>query len=323
MFGLNLNIEKIIDQKGHRIGACVPFAQLIDRFVSQEESVEARLDFKSKIRSILSSIQSSKAEKADGFEELKAFYARNQQAIDYHGLSFLLEPDTPTHPELSKSPEYMEVLAKLTDRIASEALRESGPYVVGINGVDTSGKTELTKELEASLREAGVQVSIVHLDTFTNPNAKRHSGTDVIDNYYNHTFDYEGLRRHILQPITAGQLPKIVLSHVDPKSDTLMIEHAYDVAAAPSVVIVEGVFLFRPELQDYFKLKIFVDIPLAAIRERVMIRDVPRFGFSALAKFLNKYIPTQEQYLQTVRPNAIADIIVDNSDWTAPTITKR
>jgi uridine kinase len=322
-FGLDMSIEKIVDQKGYRIGACVPFAQLIDRFVSQEEPVEVRSAFKAEIADILNSIQAASLLTPNGYQDLTEFYVQNQRDIDYNGLSFMFEVDTPPQPELSSySSEYLTMIALLKDHIAFEASNTERPYVVGINGVDTSGKTELTNALEASLRESGVKVSTVHFDTFTNPKSQRHSGLDAVDNYYNHTFDVDSLRRHILEPIAEGQLPKIVLRHVDSRDDSILVEHAYDMPSAPSVVLVEGVFLFRPELQDHFRLKIFVDISTSAMRERAMIRDVPRFGFVALAKLMNKYIPAQERYMHDVMPGNISDIIIDNSNWNMPIITK-
>lgn len=322
VFEIDFNIDKIIDQKGNKLGACVPFAQLIDRFVSQEESVGERLAFKSEVKSILASIQSAVANDGIGFRELKSFYAANQYSIDYHGMGFMFEADT--FPELveTKSPEHTEVITNIRNRIIAGALDSTRPFLVGINGVDGAGKTELASSIESSLREAGIEVTTVHLDTFTNSKATRHCGKDPVDDYYNHTFDFDVLKREILLPIVAGQLPKVALKHVDPRINSTIIEHSYDIAAAPSVALIEGVFLFRPELQDYFNLKIFVDIPVSTMRSRAITRDVPRFGFEALAKLINKYIPAQEQYLQTIQPREIADIIVDNTDWSKPVLTK-
>lgn len=82
-------------------------------------------------------------------------------------------------------------------------------------------------------------------------------------------------------------------------------------------------FVFRPELADYFDTKIFVDIPLSEMRERAIERDVPRFGFGVLKKYLTRYIPAQARYLEAVRPFDIADIVIDNTDWHNPYIVKR
>jgi len=93
-FHLELNIDKIIDQKGYKIGASVPFARLIDRFISQEEPVEARLTFKAQISDTLTLIDAAKHRYPDALVELVDFYLLHQQAIDYRGLDFMFEqPD--------------------------------------------------------------------------------------------------------------------------------------------------------------------------------------------------------------------------------------
>ena len=55
---------------------------------------------------------------------------------------------------------------------AIDAARRPGrPVVVGVTGIDASGKSHLTAELAALLRGRGTAVQVVHVDDFHHPDA--------------------------------------------------------------------------------------------------------------------------------------------------------
>lgn len=72
------------------------------------------------------------------------------------------------------------VLKYLADQIVLRKL-DQRPLSVGINGVDASGKTELTRNLAAHLEFA----SIFHIDDFHNPETRRYqTGAQSPEGYY-------------------------------------------------------------------------------------------------------------------------------------------
>jgi uridine kinase len=322
-FSIEPNIDKIMDQKGYRIGACAPFAQLIDRFISQEEPVEERLKFKHQVRTTLESIQEAALVNPDGFNELVQTYLKYRHHIDYGGLSSLLGTQDAKNEQLNRSMEHDAMVGLLINKIKSLAINGDRPIVVGINGVDGAGKTELTRALQLALSNSKVPVTAVHLDNFTNPAEIRHSSKDAADNYFNSTFDIVGLREGLLDPIMQGRLPKVEFEHADPTHHQNTIKHNYKVESSPSVVLVEGVFLFRAELVNYFDYRIFLRMPLETMLNRALDRDVPKFGLKALVKYSRKYMPAQKKYLDEINPEMLADIIIDCQDWEHPSVTMR
>jgi uridine kinase len=87
------------------------------------------------------------------------------------------------------------------------------------------------------------------------------------------------------------------------------------------VLIVEGTLLFRRPVDEYLDYRIYLDIPFDEVVRRAQVRDVPRFGAEVLKKYSVKYIPAQQQYLESVRPAVIADMVIDNSDIQRPAVT--
>jgi uridine kinase len=82
------------------------------------------------------------------------------------------------------------------------------------------------------------------------------------------------------------------------------------------VLLLDGVFLLRPELLDRWDLRILVSAAFERILDRARIRDLARLGSAAEVdrRFRTRYIPAQELYFATARPADHADIIVHNDE---------
>ncbi len=89
------------------------------------------------------------------------------------------------------------------------------------------------------------------------------------------------------------------------------------VLAAQGLVIVDGIFLFRPELDDLWTFRIFVHVEL----EESIRRGVERDGAAREELYRRRYAPGQRLYLHAVRPAELADVILDNSDPDEPRLS--
>jgi uridine kinase len=95
------------------------------------------------------------------------------------------------------------VLTRLADMIA--AIRLSHVVRVAIDGVDAAGKTTLPDELRPLLEARGRPVLRATIDGFHRPRAERYRrGPTSPDGYYRDSFDYDALRRELLQPLGPG-----------------------------------------------------------------------------------------------------------------------
>jgi uridine kinase len=91
-------------------------------------------------------------------------------------------------------------------------------------------------------------------------------------------------------------------------------------AAADAVLLLDGVFLLRPELIDLWDLSIFVCAAFEQTLDRARIRDLARLGSAAEVerRFCTRYIPAQKLYFATASPADHADIIVHNDEPLRP-----
>jgi len=193
--------------------------------------------------------------------------------------------------------------------------------IIGVNGVDTSGKTSFSKELSTYLQAVGIKNSVIHIDDFHNTRAVRSAGENEIDAYYNNAFNYDQLLSEVLFPLKQfGHINKTVQC-LDLDKDEYINEITYSIDK-DTVVILEGVLLFRDPLLSYFDLKIFIDINFDEVLKRAQIRDIPKYGPEFLNRYINKYIPIQKKYLEQCKPKENCDILIDNNNYHMPFIIK-
>jgi phosphoglycolate phosphatase-like HAD superfamily hydrolase/uridine kinase len=211
------------------------------------------------------------------------------------------------------------------DRIKQEIQQrklKSRAFVVGINGIDLSGKTEFTNALADYLTVNKFKVMVIHLDDFHHPRAYRNSGPDPVENYWTRNFNYELLIRDLFIPIREKQEYSIKMTLLDLQSDKYEVQQQFSFDR-DTIVLFEGVFLFREELADYLDYKLFIDIPFAESRRRADIRDVPIYGTGMLKRYEEKYWPAQRKYLDQYPPAQIADLVIDNTNWEYPVMNTK
>ncbi|MGD0780215.1 MAG: HAD-IA family hydrolase [Dehalococcoidales bacterium] len=188
-------------------------------------------------------------------------------------------------------------------------------FVIGVNGIDGAGKTQFAEALEVFLKTQGELTQLIHLDDFHNPKAIRYGGSDQADNYYNRSFNIGLVIDKLLSPMQKKQPISLKLKTLDLQTDKYTNERKY-VIKPNTIVIFEGVFLFRKELAPYIDLKVFLHISFDESKRRAMIRD----SEADIKKYDEKYLPAQRKYLTEYPPAKVADIIIDNTNWDYPVI---
>jgi uridine kinase len=89
-------------------------------------------------------------------------------------------------------------------------------------------------------------------------------------------------------------------------------------------LLLDGVFLLRPQLRDCFELSIRLEVSEDTALARALTRDVPRLGDRATVRerYERRYGPSQRLYVERVRPGDTADIVIDNEDPTNPRLKR-
>lgn len=207
----------------------------------------------------------------------------------------------------------MTVLDRLADLVA--ATRPGDRVRVAVDGVDTSGKTTLADRLTELVTERR-PVARASVDSFHHPRAERYRrGRDSAEGCYDDTFDLPALRERLLQPFAVGA--PYVCAVFDHTLDE-PVDAAPQTAPAGAALLVDGVFLQRPELPPW-DLVVHLQVPDEEVLRRAVLRDA---GDPAEVERLyrTRYLPAQRLYEQRCRPAERAQVVLDHRDPTQPVV---
>lgn len=217
-----------------------------------------------------------------------------------------------------------EVIETLVDAIC--ALRRHHSLRVGINGVDAAGKTTLADTLAPAIERRGRPVLRSSIDDFHRPGHKLRSMREEFTprSYYDDGYDYVGFRRAVLDPLGPGGDRRARLAQWSSAEDVAYPE-TWTQATEDTVLVVDGVFLLRPELADGWDYLVWVDVDEATSLTRAIERDVAWVGDPAVvaARYPRRQIPAQRLYVAETRAPDRADAVIDNRDPMRPVLTFR
>jgi uridine kinase len=214
---------------------------------------------------------------------------------------------------MSRRAQLIEAIGKRILGLPSERVAR-----IGGDGVDGAGKSMFADELADVLRSASRPVIRASVDGFHRPRAERYRrGRHSPEGYFADSYDYPALRTVLLDPLCpggSGLYRDAVFAHV---TDTPVL--APERAAAPgSILVLDGIFLHRPELRDYWDVSIFLDVAFSVSVARCAERDgTPP---DPAASDNRRYVEGQKLYLRACNPRARATLTVDNNDLAAPFI---
>ncbi len=190
-----------------------------------------------------------------------------------------------------------------------------GRVLIGVDGRDGAGKTVFADTFAASFAEAGLAVVRASLDDFHRPRVERHArGRRSPEGHYRESYDYETFRRLLIDPFRSGL--GFCTRGFDLVLDT-PVEAVEQLAPADAYLIVDGLFVHRPELRGLWHWSIWLDAPAALSFARMAERDGTDPDPAAETNL--RYRDGWEIYLRDHEPRAAASVLIDNSDPQAPT----
>lgn len=232
-------------------------------------------------------------------------YIRSQYSMCYHQLIMY----------------KTELLKQLAGIILTT--KKDSPLLVGISGVDGAGKTMFTDDLVKQLKESSRHIIQASIDGFHFPEEIRYKkGENSAEGFYHDSFNYNAAKEVLLEPLSSGSL-RYKTAVFDWETNSEVIESEQE-AKSDSILVMEGIFLFRPELVNYWDMKIFIDVDFKITMQRGIERSIKNGSSTSRedleVKYKSRYIPGQQMYFDEANPKQIADIVIDNNDYENPFI---
>jgi uridine kinase len=218
------------------------------------------------------------------------------------------------------SPERTDLIGIVARWITA---KDPGRLRVAIDGLTGAGKTSFGHELAAALRSLGRPTMRASMDDFKHPwrHAREH-GYDRLSGvgYYRNAYDFRSARDLLLEPAGPAGSGNVALCAHDPLTGE---DHRDNQISVPAnaVLIVDTVFAFRPEYNDCWEYRIWLDVDPETALSRGVARDAATEGVEEATRVhRDRYYAAEMIYMAEVCPRALADVIIDNRDFKRPQI---
>ena len=174
------------------------------------------------------------------------------------------------------------------------------PFVVGINGIDCSGKTTFAKAMSKYFSYYKIVNNHLDIDTFNNPVIE----SETYKAFVSDSWDEEDLNKYY----------KLIINYSDAIRAVSEYKKKYP------LVILEGIFIYKPQLADLFDLKIYLDIDISLGRKRFAERRSLKQDKRPFEIYDEIWMLSHIRYESEVHPKRISNLVIDCNDESKPVL---
>ena len=198
-----------------------------------------------------------------------------------------------------------EILARQERIPASRAL------LVGISGIDGSGKGWVAARLESALRAAGETPVCINVDGWLNLPARRFDPHHPAEHFYEHALRLEEAFSRVILPLRDTRSCDLVADFAEETSTEFGRRHyRFD---RVSVILFEGIFLFKRQFRRHFDLGCWVECTFETALERAMRRGQEHLPKDETVRaYETIYFPAQRIHFERDEPRSSADMLISN-----------
>ncbi len=183
--------------------------------------------------------------------------------------------------------------------------------LVGITGIDGSGKGYIAARLASQLQECGVRVALISVDGWLNLPAQRFSAVNPARHFYENAIRFEELFAQLILPLKEQRSLRLAAELAEETADTYH-PHKYAFEDV-DVLLLEGIFLLKRAYRDYFDLSFWIDCTFETALERALARRQEHLGRDeTIRAYETIYFPAQRIHLAQDAPREFATAVLNN-----------
>jgi uridine kinase len=183
--------------------------------------------------------------------------------------------------------------------------------LVGISGIDASGKGFITAKIADSLKER-CRTAVINVDGWLNLPHVRFDQSKPAENFYENALRLDDMFDRLIEPLKADRGVEITVDFAEETAAEFR-RHRYEFESI-DIILLEGIFIFKRQFVRHFDFKIWIDCSFATALSRAIERS--QEGLSAeetVIAYDTIYFPAQRLHLRKDEPQGSADIIFANS----------
>ena len=199
-----------------------------------------------------------------------------------------------------------KIVATRTEKSADQAI------LVGISGIDASGKGFITEKIAKRLRESGWRVATINADDWLNLPEVCLSRRTPGEHFYEHAIRFDKMFDQLIVPLKENRAVGFVADCADAKGNRR--KHSYEFRKI-DIVLLEGIFLFKPAYRPHFDLTAWVDCSFATALKRAIGRCQEGLPpAETIRAFTTIYFPAQRIHFARDNPQGAAEFIIQNDN---------
>lgn len=209
----------------------------------------------------------------------------------------------------------MSYISELADNIIEKFKIHSSTntFTVGISGIDASGKGYITGFLQKELEKKNYKVANINVDPWQNPIPIRLQKDDPAENFYQNVFRWDNFFTQLIVPLRTNRHIYLQTTLIRTDGD-FYYSFIYDFNDI-DILLIEGIFLFKQELLNYYDWKIWIDCSFETGIFRAIERNSEKLSREQLIHDYNTYYyPAQIYHFQRDDPKDVSNIIYCNDE---------
>jgi uridine kinase len=207
--------------------------------------------------------------------------------------------------------QFDRIISKILARRADASRKRA--VLVGISGIDASGKGFITQKLTERLRNCGLNVAAISADDWLNLPEVCLNQNNYAEHFYEHAIRFDEMFEQLILPLTENREIDLTANCADAKA-TRYRKQRYDFRET-DVVLLEGIFLFKPAHRHHFDLTVWIECSFERALERAIARGQEGLSPAETIKaFEIIYFPAQRIHLARDKPREAADFVFTNEN---------
>jgi uridine kinase len=195
-----------------------------------------------------------------------------------------------------------------------DAVVPNRAVLVGISGIDGSGKGFVTAKLAEALRAKSLNVALISADDWLNLPHVSMNHDNYAEHFYQHAIRFDEMFERLIVPLKYHREINITADCADAKATTYR-ERRYDFRNI-DIVLLEGIFLFKRGYRHQFDLRVWIDCSFECALERAIERGQEGLLPTETSEaFETIYFPAQRIHLARDKPREAADYTFTNDKF--------